>query len=121
MQYPFEFAKTRTQLQGTKSGNPFAVIAQVVRQDGVGSLYTGCSTLILVSIRLDSPNDEANSVQGTTFKAGVRFLSFDYIKNMLMDDAGRLSPARGIVAGMIAGAFESVIAVTPTERVKTAL
>jgi solute carrier family 25 (mitochondrial citrate transporter), member 1 len=59
--------------------------------------------------------------QGTTFKAGVRFLSYDTIRNMLMDDAGRLSPARGMVAGMIAGAFESIIAVTPTERIKTAL
>lgn len=59
--------------------------------------------------------------QGTTFKAGVRFLSFDYIKNLLMDENGKLSPARGMVAGMAAGAFESIIAVTPTERVKTAL
>ncbi|KAH6680027.1 mitochondrial carrier domain-containing protein [Plectosphaerella plurivora] len=104
--YPFEFAKTRTQLSSTKaSGNPLAVIAQVARQDGIRSIYTGCSTLIL----------------GTTFKAGVRFLSYDTIRNMLMDDAGRLSPARGMLAGMIAGAFESIIAVTPTERLKTAL
>lgn len=38
-----------------------------------------------------------------------------------MDDRGRLSPARGILAGRIAGAVESTVAVTPTERVKTAL
>ncbi|KAI8307722.1 hypothetical protein K4K59_010662 [Colletotrichum sp. SAR11_240] len=58
---------------------------------------------------------------GTTFKAGVRFLSFDSIRNALMDEKGKLTPARGILAGMIAGCVESVVAVTPTERVKTAL
>lgn len=59
--------------------------------------------------------------QGTAFKAGVRFLSFDSIKNQLKDHNGKLSPGKGILAGMIAGCVESVIAVTPTERIKTAL
>ncbi|PWY67103.1 mitochondrial carrier [Aspergillus sclerotioniger CBS 115572] len=54
-------------------------------------------------------------------KAGVRFLCFDSIKNQLVDDAGRMSTANGILAGMVAGGFESVLAVTPTERIKTAL
>ncbi|CCF38519.1 hypothetical protein CH063_00285 [Colletotrichum higginsianum] len=103
--YPFEFAKTRAQLQSTGSKNPFSVLLQVARQDGPKAIYTGCSTLII----------------GTTFKAGVRFLSFDSIRNALMDENGRLTPARGILAGMIAGCVESVVAVTPTERVKTAL
>ncbi|OAA71853.1 Mitochondrial carrier domain protein [Akanthomyces lecanii RCEF 1005] len=105
--YPFEFAKTRAQLQAFKSSstNPFSVIIQTARQDGIRSIYTGCSTLVL----------------GTTFKAGVRFLSFDYIKNMLVDDHGRLSASRGVLAGMVAGAVESIVAVTPTERIKIAL
>ncbi|KAH8722353.1 mitochondrial carrier domain-containing protein [Phaeosphaeriaceae sp. PMI808] len=105
--YPFEFAKTRAQLQvGTKaSSNPFAVIANVARSDGLGAIYTGCSTLIL----------------GTAFKAGVRFLSFDSIRSRLADERGVLSPTRGILAGMLAGVVESVVAVTPTERIKTAL
>ncbi|KAF9880791.1 hypothetical protein CkaCkLH20_01833 [Colletotrichum karsti] len=38
-----------------------------------------------------------------------------------MDEEGKLTPARGILAGMIAGCVESIVAVTPTERVKTAL
>lgn len=105
--YPFEFAKTRAQLQsgGGGSKNPFAVLAQVAKSDGVGAIYTGCSTLIV----------------GTAFKAGVRFLSFDSIRNRLADERGVLSPARGILAGMMAGTVESIVAVTPTERVKTAL
>ncbi|KAE8417484.1 mitochondrial carrier domain-containing protein [Aspergillus pseudocaelatus] len=111
--YPFEFAKTRVQLsQKAASGistpasrHPLAVILQTARHDGVRGIYTGCSTLIL----------------GTAFKAGVRFLSFDTIKNLLADADGTLSPARGILAGMVAGTVESVVAVTPTERIKTAL
>jgi len=105
--YPFEFAKTRAQLQAGSGGskNPFAVVAQVARSEGIGAIYTGCSTLIL----------------GTAFKAGVRFLSFDSIRSRLTDQTGALSPARGILAGMLAGVVESVVAVTPTERVKTAL
>ncbi|KAL5118715.1 CtIP-related endonuclease [Pleosporales sp. CAS-2024a] len=104
--YPFEFAKTRAQLQAsTGSRNPFAVIANVARSDGVAAIYTGCTTLIV----------------GTAFKAGVRFLSFDTIRTQLADEGGVLSPARGLLAGMLAGAVESLVAVTPTERVKTAL
>lgn len=87
------------------SRNPLAVVSQTARQDGIRAIYTGCSTLIL----------------GTAFKAGVRFLSFDAIKSQLVDSEGKLSPARAIAAGMCAGAVESVVAVTPTERVKTAL
>ena len=87
------------------SKNPLAVIFQTARQDGFRSIYTGCSTLIL----------------GTAFKASVRFLSFDAIKNLLADSNGKLSPGRGIMAGMAAGVVESVVAVTPTERIKTAL
>ncbi|KAL5002818.1 mitochondrial carrier domain-containing protein [Aspergillus recurvatus] len=111
--YPFEFAKTRAQLsqnpvRGTSctvSRNPLAVILQTARQDGIRAIYTGCSTLIV----------------GTAFKAGVRFMTFDTIKNLLADVDGILSPGRGILAGMIAGTVESVVAVTPTERIKTAL
>lgn len=105
--YPFEFAKTRAQLRTGADGprNPLTLIANVVKNEGIGALYTGCSTLIL----------------GTAFKAGVRFLSYDAIRNRLMDGNGTLSPARGLLAGMLAGSVESVVAVTPTERIKTAL
>lgn len=103
--YPFEFAKTRAQLYAGGSKNPFTVIAQVARSDGVGAIYTGCSTLIM----------------GNALKAGVRFLSFDSIRTRLADERGVLSPARGVLAGMLAGTVESVVALTPTERVKTAL
>ncbi|KLU81162.1 tricarboxylate transporter [Magnaporthiopsis poae ATCC 64411] len=105
--YPFEFAKTRGQLlsKAERSANPFSIITTVARQEGLGAIYTGCSTL----------------AAGCTLKAGVRFMSYDTIKNILVDDNGKLTTGRGILAGMFAGAVESVVAVTPTERIKTAL
>ncbi|RFU26053.1 hypothetical protein B7463_g10284, partial [Scytalidium lignicola] len=106
-QYPFELAKTRLQLRSDARGtrNPLVLIRQIVVSEGIGSLYTGCSVLVL----------------GTICKASVRFLTFDYIKNALADDKGRLSTSKGILAGMAAGCVESVVAVTPTERIKTTL
>lgn len=104
--YPFEFAKTRTQLRsGSGSRNPFRLLSDVVRSEGASAIYKGCSTL----------------VAGTALKAGVRFLAFDSIKALLVDERGHLSASRGILAGMAAGATESLLAVTPTERIKTAL
>lgn len=116
--YPFEFAKTRMQLRDTPSAagaptttttkisrNPIVLIRDIVRTEGPSALYTGCTTLVV----------------GTAFKASVRFLTFDQIKNALADEKGHLSKSSGILAGMMAGCVESVVAVTPTERIKTAL
>lgn len=106
--YPFEFSKTRAQLPHAISGrkpNIYCILSKVAREEGVRAIYTGCSTLIV----------------GTAFKASVRFLTFDSIKNLLADEHGQLSPPRGVAAGMAAGCVESIVAVTPTERIKTAL
>jgi solute carrier family 25 citrate transporter 1 len=81
------------------------LIRDIVRTEGIAALYTGCSTLVL----------------GTIFKASVRFLTFDSIKNSLADEKGHLSGSSGILAGIAAGCVESIVAVTPTERIKTAL
>ncbi|KAK4143446.1 tricarboxylate transport protein, mitochondrial precursor [Dichotomopilus funicola] len=107
--YPFEFAKTRLQLGSSQCGpqisNPVSMIRHLIASEGVRSLYVGCSTLMA----------------GTALKAGVRFLSFDAIKAALSDNDGRLTVSRSILAGMFAGCVESVTAVTPTERIKTAM
>ncbi|KAJ5891947.1 uncharacterized protein N7473_008175 [Penicillium subrubescens] len=106
--YPFEYSKTRVQLVqhgSVAKTNPMRLILEVARQEGVRSLYTGCTTLIV----------------GTAGKAAVRFLSYDTIRNVLSDENGKLSAGGGLLAGMAAGAVESVLAVTPTERIKTAL
>lgn len=108
--YPFEFAKTRVQLRNegnaSRPRNPFLVVSEVFRREGPRALYKGCSSLIVGSIAKD----------------GVRFLSFDMIKNAFKDpETGALSPLRNLLAGMSAGVVASIFAVTPTERIKTAL
>ena len=108
--YPFEFAKTRVQLRNegnaSRPRNPFLVVSEVFRREGPRALYKGCSSLIVGSIAKD----------------GVRFLSFDMIKNAFKDpETGALSPLRNMLAGMSAGVVASIFAVTPTERIKTAL
>ncbi|KAF9701670.1 hypothetical protein EKO04_000438 [Ascochyta lentis] len=105
--YPFEYAKTRVQLQTlpTCRHNPLAVLSSVVKHEGFAAIYTGCSTQVL----------------GTAFKASVRFFSFNYFRTQLGDSNGALTPVRGVVAGSLAGLTESVVAVTPTERLKILL
>lgn len=49
-------------------------------------------------------------------------MSFDAIKNALKDpETGTLSPGRNLLAGMASGVVSSTLAVTPTERLKTAM
>lgn len=105
--YPFEHAKTLVQLHSVNGHrhNPFSVIYQVARDDGFCAVYTGCSTL----------------VAGTAFKVSVRFASFSYYRAQLAGDLGSLTPMRGVLAGSLAGFTESIVAVTPTERLKTLL
>lgn len=106
--YPFEFAKTRLQLldkASTASRNPLVLIFGSVKSQGLSSIYVGCPAFIV----------------GNTAKAGIRFLGFDTIKNLLRDPVtGELSGTRGVVAGLGAGLLESVVAVTPFEAIKTA-
>jgi len=111
--YPFEFAKTRAQLhtpiKGTAvnpSRNPFLIIPQIYKAEGLRAMYKGCGILVVGSIAKD----------------GVRFLSFDTVKNAFKDpETGTLSSIGSMLAGMTAGLFASIFAVTPTERIKTAL
>ncbi|MCJ1472062.1 hypothetical protein MMC13_000707 [Lambiella insularis] len=108
--YPFEFAKVRVQLRSGSnakpSRNPFRVIGQVYREEGIRSLYKGCSALVVGSIGKDA----------------VRFVCFDAIKDAFHDpDTGTLTPLRNILAGMASGVVSSTFASTPAERLKTAL
>jgi len=60
-------------------------------------------------------------VAGNSLKAGVRFLSYDSFKRMMMDENGKLSGPRSLLAGLGAGVMEAVFAVTPSETIKTKL
>ncbi|ORY48632.1 mitochondrial carrier [Rhizoclosmatium globosum] len=115
--YPTEFVKTQLQLQGkispdqlTATGKkpftgPIDVVKVTLREHGFFGLYRGWSALVL----------------GTASKAGVRFLVFDQIKAALADKDGKVTGARMMLAGLGAGVVEAVVAVTPTETIKTKL
>ena len=98
--YPAEFAKTRTQLnQRLPSGQKLA-------WPPFGKQwYAGCTTLII----------------GNSIKAGVRFVAFDQYKSMLGNSDGSISGPMTVVSGFLAGATESLLAVTPFESIKTQL
>ncbi|KAF2869554.1 tricarboxylate transport protein, mitochondrial precursor [Massariosphaeria phaeospora] len=108
--YPLEFAKTRVQLRSQKGiptpRNPFLVVGQVYGKEGLRAVYKGCGALVVGSIAKD----------------GVRFLFFDTIKHAFADPTtNMLTPLSNLLAGMTAGITASITAVTPTERIKTAL
>jgi len=68
-------------------------------------LYSGCGAL----------------VSGNALKAAVRFVSYERYKSLLADPEGKLSPPRSILAGLAAGMTEAILAVTPSETIKTKL
>ncbi|KAK3492093.1 tricarboxylate transport protein [Neurospora hispaniola] len=98
--YPAEFAKTRTQL------NRKLAEGQKLPWPPFGAQwYAGCTTLII----------------GNSLKAGIRFVAFDQYKKLLSDSNGKLSGPGTVLAGFGAGVTESLLAVTPTESIKTTL
>lgn len=48
---------------------PIAIIKSTLRDKGITGLYSGCGALVV----------------GNAAKAGVRFVSYDYFKNLLKD------------------------------------
>ncbi|KAF8591715.1 mitochondrial carrier [Ramaria rubella] len=100
--YPSDYVKTRTQFGGTTEG-PIAVIKNTLRTKGFFGLYSGASALII----------------GNGAKSAVRFSTYDHIKHLLADEQGKLTPGRNVLAGLGAGTCEAIIAVTPSETIKT--
>ncbi|EIW67639.1 hypothetical protein TREMEDRAFT_33282 [Tremella mesenterica DSM 1558] len=103
--YPFESLKTQLQFASTdgKRPTPYGLLRETLAQRGLKGLYAGCTAVVI----------------GNAAKAGVRFTTYDYFKNLLRDDEGKLSAPRSMLAGLAAGMAEAVIAVTPSETIKT--
>ncbi|MCJ1376372.1 hypothetical protein MMC20_007614 [Loxospora ochrophaea] len=98
--YPAEFAKTRSQL------NRRLPHGQKLPWPRFGAAwYAGYTTLLV----------------GSTIKAGIQFTAFDTFRSMLADADGKVSGPRNLAAGFGAGIMESVLAVTPSESIKTKL
>ncbi|KIM59576.1 hypothetical protein SCLCIDRAFT_125897 [Scleroderma citrinum Foug A] len=102
--YPTEFVKTRSWFGGQREPL-LTIVRNTVRDKGITGLYSGCSAVVI----------------GNSVKAGVRFVTFDHFKSMLADADGKVTPLRSLLAGLGAGVTEAIIAVTPSETIKTKL
>ncbi|KAJ2227198.1 hypothetical protein H4R99_007974, partial [Coemansia sp. RSA 1722] len=104
--YPTELVKTKMQLQTAHHySNPLACFRHTIQTQGPQGLYRGLPPMLL----------------GNALKAGVRFLTYDTIKEQLRDPQGRLTMPRMMCAGMCAGIVEGGLVVAPTEALKTRL
>ncbi|KAH7355655.1 mitochondrial carrier domain-containing protein [Pyrenochaeta sp. MPI-SDFR-AT-0127] len=113
--YPAEFVKTRRQLQSLTTGNVSAssirILRSTLQNPGVRGIYAGCQTLAI----------------SNAMKSGVRFISFETAKQKLafvlqpIFGTGTMekNPWLNLAAGICAGATESILVVTPGERLKT--
>lgn len=94
-------SKTKPPFTGVWSG-----LTYTVRNHGFLGLYAGLTPTLVFSIP----------------KAGIRFGSNQFYRNMLKDKAaGNVSPAMSFVAGLLAGITEGILVVTPQETIKTKL
>nr|XP_018262175.1 solute carrier family 25 (mitochondrial citrate transporter), member 1 [Kwoniella dejecticola CBS 10117]OBR84333.1 solute carrier family 25 (mitochondrial citrate transporter), member 1 [Kwoniella dejecticola CBS 10117] len=104
--FPLESLKTQLQfgaLEGGKQLTPYQALKGTIQQRGFVGLYAGVTPVII----------------GNAVKAGVRFTTYDQFKALLKDDEGKLTAPRSMLAGLGAGMSEAVIAVTPSETIKT--
>lgn len=110
--WPMEYMKTQLQLQSSVKvgGSPkftgvYSGIIYTVRTTGFFSLYRGLAPTLIAAFP----------------KAGIRFGVNQQFKTMMMDENGKLTPAKNFLAGAGAGVVEATLVVTPIETVKTKL
>lgn len=106
MQYPTEYIKTRRQLLSPVAAKSnVRILTTAVRTSGPGVLYTGASAFCV----------------SNTLKSGVRFLTFDTVRDQLPrnERTGKPAASSTMLAGVAAGVAESVTVVTPGESIKT--
>ena len=106
-----EYLKTRRQLppsttRSVNASSSLQLLRQTVIDHGLQGLYSGCSALVL-----------SNALKG-----GVRFIAFSQSHAFLLQHTafGSANPGlSSVLAGLAAGAAESVLVVTPGEALKT--
>lgn len=109
--HPLDTVKVRMQLsksrkaRGLKPLGPWATAKQIVARETPMGLYKGIGAV----------------VTGIVPKMAIRFASFEAYKNALSDSEGKLKPKGVFLAGLLAGATEAVLVVSPMEVVKIRL
>jgi solute carrier family 25 (mitochondrial citrate transporter), member 1 len=95
-----------TNLSRSSPASSLHLLRTTIRTSGLRGLYSGCSALVL-----------SNAAKG-----GVRFISFTQAQRYLSTKTqfGAANPGvASVLAGLVAGATESVLVVTPGEALKT--
>ncbi|XP_067866907.1 tricarboxylate transport protein, mitochondrial-like [Heterodontus francisci] len=104
--FPTEYVKTQLQLDERANPPRFQGIGDcirvTVRDHGVKGLYRGLSSLLYGSIP----------------KSAVRFGTFEFLNNQMIDEKGVLTMQRSFLCGLGAGVAEAVLVVCPMETVK---
>lgn len=100
---PLDVTKTRLQLSG--QGSAITVARNMVRNEGVLSLYKGltpfCAHLVT--------------------KYSVRWYFNEMFRSLLADKNGNVTVGRGLLAGLGSGVTEAILIVTPFEVIKIRL
>ena len=84
---------------------PFRVARDTIAKNGVRGIFQGLPALLIFAVP----------------KVGSRFFAFESLRNALRDDDGKMTDFTTIIAGMGAGVFEAIVAVTPMDTIKTRL
>ncbi|CAI6099408.1 unnamed protein product [Clonostachys chloroleuca] len=92
-------------LLGASSVSSLRLLTTVIREHGVGILYTGAGAFCI----------------SNASKSAVRFFTFDGVRSRLPKDSstGKSTKLSNMIAGVAAGIAESVTVVTPGESIKT--
>jgi solute carrier family 25 citrate transporter 1 len=84
-------------------------------------LDQGCHTYVFPSYPIYIRTASAAIDVVTDQRSNTGFVSFEQYKRMLADENGKVSGPKNVLAGFFAGVTESLLAVTPTESIKTTL
>ena len=125
--FPTEYVKTQLQLDEKalkpRYKGPLNCVSVTVKEHGVLGLYRGLSSLLYGSIPKASVRYhylEFSLSKCCYFSVCVcnRFSMFEFLKNKMAGEDGRLSQPQRLLAGLGAGATEAVVIVCPMETIK---
>ncbi|KAJ3272968.1 hypothetical protein HDV01_004874, partial [Terramyces sp. JEL0728] len=121
--HPLDTIKVRLQLRGERQIRTKTVgsaAADAAKPKRVGFIGTGIS-IVQKEGFLSLYKGLGAVVTGIVPKMAIRFSSFEYYKEKLTDKTGYISSAGIFLAGLGAGATESVMVVTPMDVIKIRL
>jgi Mitochondrial carrier protein len=125
--YPLESTTTGKQLQSkaNSSRSALCLLQEVIKVEGIKGVYTGCSTLVVVSLHSSDPHSSdrklASLHPGHSIQSLHPLPNLQHHQNRLLRPQGHLSTSRGILVASAASTTESLLAITPISRLKTTL